>query len=107
MTAEEVLKLKPGDLVLTNYHNERDVTVQVVYAFVNGNLVYVRRQGKGQNGRLFPQLFRRNHELEHYTKPVPDHLFANVQADYLDELGHYEAAAALRKKFPLEVTTSS
>lgn len=119
MTEQEALALKPGDRVEAYYYDtglrvavvvrvyiveERDyATVRGIRGLYDGCKVgdfyscRVRPLGRTARGGAYPSTIRFADELRRSHDPIA----ANVYADWLEESGYLEAAAALRKRFPL------
>ena len=103
MTNEEALMLKEGDRVATKVGSSM-CNCRVTGIFPSQDksyviLVYVRREGKSAQGRLYPILGR----PPVLIRQLPNHdpLEGNIYADVLEEHGHLEAANLLRRMFPL------
>ena len=109
LTDDEVAGLKRGDKVLALYMRGSCVEwaeVEVVAARLDGVRSYnrghalVRRVGLSKTGGRFPCVVRFGDELRDLPPDLPP-APANVYADWLEDHGHPEAAAALRAAFPL------
>lgn len=102
MTDEEVVALKPGDMVDANY-GKAWVRCRVVAKTmpVRGYRVRVRLRPIGQTakGYLRPEVWREPARLR--PNPERDGHTANVFADFLEERGEMSAARLLRETFPL------
>lgn len=120
MTEQEALALRPGDRVEARYLPDewalvRVVAVEVVTVewlalhqrFLDrvriGDLRYVvvRRDSLMRTAKGRPLQYPMVNRAPRNLRPCPDPVAANVYSDWLWENGHYEAAAALRKRFPL------
>jgi hypothetical protein len=102
MTDAEALALKQGDTVIAEFGRRwfpAIVSRVVVWDF--GTIVqvrvWVRKPGKTKGNARYGSFKREPDQLRHAPEPVA----ANVYADFLEENGHPEAAALLRKSFPL------
>jgi len=106
VTRGEALKLKNGDHVeaLIGRHR-RLARVDMALAGREAgrpaelmDYIYVRQPGRTAAGRRYPWTARRLNDVRATGyRPEP----ANIYADWLDDNGHPEAAAALREAFPL------
>jgi uncharacterized protein (TIGR02996 family) len=119
MTEQEARSLLPGERLLTHI-GKRTAQVRVVEverwteAAITATRLYspgwrpdinpgdarkvhVREETLYPSGRIKPLIRRSPIALRHPPEPVA----ANVYADFLEEHGHPEAAALLRKSFPL------
>lgn len=98
MTDEEARALKVGDRVLTRVCGKtRVVVVEDIVTFGTRHLWFqVRRPGRDRRGRRYEPLSR----IPRYLT-APDDGTGHVYADFLEEHGFPEAAAALRGAFPM------
>jgi hypothetical protein len=103
MTDAEALRLKPGDPLVGVISGRLAVleAVHVLHHEAGGRpLLSVRRVGKTAGGYRFPPVLRPADELQRMPKPNAPAF--HVAADWLEEHGHAEAAAHLRRAFPLD-----
>lgn len=101
MTEQEALALKPGDRVEAKMGDTwRHCKVLHVLSFNDGSFhtMLVRRIGLQRNGREFTPIYKWNLKQ---LRPVGANYAQQVYADWLEQEGYPEAAAALRKRFPL------
>jgi hypothetical protein len=103
MTEDEARQLKKGDRVMVHvagkWRPEVVVRLEDTWGASAGKYVAVRsrKPGRRPGGQLFKVNWYRSEEIRRAWDAVP----ANVYADFLEENGHPEAAALLRKHFPL------
>jgi uncharacterized protein (TIGR02996 family) len=103
MTAEEALGLGPGDRVRV-FRGQDVFPARVIEAVGDPArreawYVHVRREGLTRAGRRHGSFYACARQVEPLQKH--DEATANVFADWLDDRGQHEAAAMLRKAFPL------
>lgn len=109
MTEEECVELRYGDIVWTIVSRSK-VQAMVVKVCDSQLFPYaphtyrrivvgLRRMGRNSTGRGYPIIFREAREMTLVSRRDPT--TANVFADFLDERGYNDAAAELRKEFPI------
>ncbi len=102
LTRDETQALEAGDHVMAEYARGWEPAVVRHPAVLAGGVcptVWVCPVARGVNGRARPLARRWPHQLCALSDLPP--ATANVYADWLEDHGHPEAAAALRAAFPL------